>query len=197
MMNLRNYAVFEGRLTHDPKIMVNKDGSRKVLLTIACQNNYESTVRDEQGNTTRARQSEFVQLEAFISKENKTNGAYAFMEKGDLVGIHATVKASSYIDAAGQKQYRQCLLIKGVDLKETKTAKAARKARNAANTAPANAGNTGIAAQQTAPAPVAAAPVAPTAAINPAAMSAEQYQAYLAACAAMNNPAAMPFASVQ
>lgn len=197
MMNLRNYAVFEGRLTHDPKILVNKDGSRKVLLTIACQNNYESTVRDEQGNTTKARQSEFVQLEAFISKENKTNGAYAFMEKGDLVGIHATVKANSYIDAAGQKQYRQCLLIKNVDLKETKTAKAARKARTAANAAPANTGNTGVAAQQVMPAPVAAAPVAPVAAINPAAMTPEQYQAYLAACAAVNNPAAMPFASVQ
>lgn len=122
-MNQRNFGIVEGRLTRDPYLSVHKDGSRKVLLTIAARDNFGE------------KNTQFVGVAGFIPKEKTDNGVYDKLHQGDLVGIQYSVRSSNWTDANGQPRFDQELMIESIDFKETKavtTARAARKAGEAA-----------------------------------------------------------------
>ena len=110
-MNIRNYGVIEGRLTRDPSIITNKDGSRKVFISIAARDNFK--------NADGKRGTQFVSLEAFISNKQASNGVYGYMHKGDMVALHYTVKCFRYTPKDSTEEvFGQTLFIQEVDLKD-------------------------------------------------------------------------------
>lgn len=128
MANVRNQGTAIGRLTKDIAAFKNADGSRKMMVTLAVQNNY----KDSEGKTT----SEFISLEGFVPKD-KEDGVYALMHEGDLVGIGYSVKTNNYTDKDGNPQYGQVLRINDIELLETKATTDARAAKKAAGDVPA------------------------------------------------------------
>ena len=120
--NMRNFGICEGRLTRDPKVFTNSDGSKKVMLNVAVQDNFKSGPEQKKG-------SQFIQLEAFVSNKQNGIGVFGYMHKGDMVGLGYTVRTNNYTDRDGNKVYSQVLLIQDVDLKESKTTTDARMAK--------------------------------------------------------------------
>lgn len=123
MTNMRNFGIAEGRVTRDPKFLTNKDGSRKVLITIAAENNFT--------NKDGKREVEFVPLEGFIPEKKGNNGVFDLIHKGDMIGVCYRVKTNRYTQD-GQDVYRTVLAIQDVDLKESKSVTTARAAKNGA-----------------------------------------------------------------
>lgn len=119
MANIRNIGIAEGRLTKDPVVFNNSDGSKKVMVTVAVQDNYKNSGTGERG-------TQFINLEAFISNKSQGLGAFDYMHKGDLVGFEYTVRSNNYTDKDGVAHYGQVLFIQSTDLKETKKSQAAR-----------------------------------------------------------------------
>lgn len=124
-MNIKNFGVIVGRLTKNPVIFNNSDGSRKVMLTVAAQQNYK--------NAANERGTDFISLEAFVSNKSQGLGVYEYMHSGDMVGLSYTVKSNSY-EKNGETVYTQVLQVTDVDLMESKAAQA-RRAAVAANAA--------------------------------------------------------------
>ena len=112
MMNLNNYGVLTGRLAKDVFVFDNKDGSRKVKLTLAVQNNYR--------NAEGIHEAQFIPVEAFIPS-GKTLGAYDYMHKGDKITVQYVVKATHYTDVSSNEIYAVVLQIENVRLDETRT----------------------------------------------------------------------------
>ena len=123
MTNLNNYGIIEGRLTKEPKILANKDGSHKVFITIAAQDNFVSGPKKE-------RATQFVNLEAFVSKD-KTKSVYDSMATGDKIAVQYRVETPSY-EKDGQTVYRTVLTVESVQFKESKSEKDARQAAKVA-----------------------------------------------------------------
>lgn len=128
MINMRNFGIVEGRLVREPQTFENKDGSRKVKFTIAAQDNFRS--KGDDGKM--AKNSQFIQLEAFINKDRTGETVYDLIHKGDMVGVQFSVRSNNYTDASGNTVYSQILVAESVDLKETKATVNARKANAAA-----------------------------------------------------------------
>lgn len=120
MKNIRNYGVVTGRLTKDPDIRTNADGSRKVRFTVAVPDSFT----DREGK----RGSQFLPMEAFITSSHNGNGAFAYMNEGDLVSCSYTVHNNNYTDRNGQRVYGLVLLVDDIALLETKASKEARMA---------------------------------------------------------------------
>ena len=127
-MNQRNFGIAEGRLTKDVVIFPNSDGSKKAMVTVAVQDNFAG----KDGK----KDSQFINLEAFIPAGKDSNGVYDLMHTGDLVGLEYTVRTNNY-EKDGEMQYGQVLLIQNVDLKESKAVTDARMAGKATAAAPA------------------------------------------------------------
>lgn len=125
MKNIRNYGMVTGRLTKNPDIRTNSDGSRKVRFTVAVQDSYTS----KDGK----RGSQFIPLEAFLTASQQTNGAYDYVEEGDLVSCSYTVNNNNYTDRNGQKVYGLALLVGEIALLESKASKKARQEAKAAS----------------------------------------------------------------
>ena len=123
MSNLRNDCKFVGRLSKDPKVIKNKDGSKKVLITIACENNYK---------TKGERKAQFVPVQAFVPAD-KTNTVYDYMHSGDLIAVSCEFRNNDY-EKDGEKVYTMVMIIQTVDLLESKSVTTARHAAKVANT---------------------------------------------------------------
>lgn len=100
-MNVKNFGILSGRLSKDPKVFDNGDGSKKVYLTVACRNNYKSA-----DGTTGA---EFIDCEAFIPAGREL-GVYGYMEKGTPVTLVYSQRKDTYTKD-GETVYRQYNLI--------------------------------------------------------------------------------------
>lgn len=136
MTNIRNFGIAEGRLTRSPKVFTNKDGSRKIMITLAVQDNFKS-------GEDKKKKSQFISLEGLVPAEKADNGVYEYMAQGSLVALEYTVRSKQYTDKDGKEVYDQVLFIQNVDLKESKAQTEQRMAAQAASAA------------QAAPAPVA------------------------------------------
>lgn len=127
-MNQRNFGIAEGRLTADPTIFPNKDGSKKVKVKVAVRDNYKNS-KGEYG-------TQFLQFDGFIKKDATSDGVYAAIHQGDLVGIQYEPRTNNYEDPKTKEQvYGQVLLIQAIDLKESKSVTDARQADRAATAA--------------------------------------------------------------
>ena len=86
MLNLNNYGIVTGRLTTDPFIYQNSDGSRKIRITLAVSDNYK--------NTNGKRSTQFLPLEAFIPVDRKL-GVFDMVHAGDKISAAYTVKITT------------------------------------------------------------------------------------------------------
>lgn len=118
-INTSNFGIAQGRLTKDPVFFDNKDGSKKVMITVAAQDSFK--------NAAGERTTQFIQLEGFISNKSNGIGVYAYMHKGDMVNVAYGVRTNNY-EKDGKTVYSQVLSINGVQLLETKKSQAARTA---------------------------------------------------------------------
>ena len=103
-----------GRLAKDPLVFDNKDGSRKIKLTLAVQNNYRNSKTGEH-------EAQFIPVEAFIPADKQNLGAYDYMHKGDKITVQYVVKATRYTDVSSAEIYAVVLQIENVRLDETRT----------------------------------------------------------------------------
>lgn len=127
-INIQNNGFAIGRLTRDPKVFPNSDGSKKVLFTIAVPRNYK--------NSANERDSDFLPMEAFIPAARADLGVYGYMHKGDKVAIAYAVQSSTYTDKnTGAPVYKIGLNVQEVSLQESKATTAARAATAAAQAA--------------------------------------------------------------
>ena len=130
MMNLSNFGIAEGRVTKKPVSMDNKDGSKKVFVTVAAQDNFASGADKE-------RKSQFINLEGFVPKDRKYS-VYDKLEVGDKIAVQYRVETPSY-EKNGETVYKTALVIENVQFKESMAEKTARQARHAADAAAADA----------------------------------------------------------
>lgn len=130
-MNIRNYGISEGRVSKAPVTFRNQDGSVKVMLTVAVQDNYAG----KDGN----KGTQFINFEGFVRKDKvkvdangkEQLGVYDYIHKGDLIGIQYEVRTNNYKDKDGKDVYGQVLAIQQIDLKESKNVTDARQAKAA------------------------------------------------------------------
>lgn len=129
MFNIENYGITTGRLTTDPQVYENSDGSCKIRITVAAANNYK--------NRDGSRGAQFLPLEDFISakRARKGNRVYDLMHQGDKVTVQYTVKNNNYekVNAAGVSEmvYGIVLQIDNIRLLESRTTTSARQAAKA------------------------------------------------------------------
>lgn len=105
--NPRNFGIAIGRLGRDPKVFTNKDGSRKVLMSLAVRQNYKGA------DGTRG--VDWVDLEAFIPA-NSANGVYDLLHTGTKIQAMYTVATSTYVDKNGDSKRKQSLRVQSVEL---------------------------------------------------------------------------------
>ena len=123
MLNLNNYGIVTGRLTTDPFIYQNSDGSRKIRITLAVSDNYK--------NTNGKRSTQFLPLEAFIPVDRKL-GVFDMVHAGDKFSAAYTVKNNNYTDKNTNKMiYGLVLQIERISFEESKTTTTARQAAKA------------------------------------------------------------------
>lgn len=123
MLNLNNYGIVTGRLTTDPFIYQNNDGSRKIRITLAVNDNYK--------NTDGKRSTQFLPLEAFIPVDRKL-GVFDMIHAGDKISAAYTVKNNNYTDKNTNKMvYGLVLQIERISFEESKTTTTARQAAKA------------------------------------------------------------------
>lgn len=139
MINMLNVGQATGRLTKDPYIVTNRDGSRRVFLTIAAADGY--TRRDGK------RGAQFIPVEAFIPA-NRRDGLYALLDRGSAVSIAYSVRNNNYMDKkSGQMHYGITLHVESIRLAESREAAELRRSHmsSTANMNPsANRGKAGI-----------------------------------------------------
>ena len=126
MFNLNNYGVATGRLTADPFVYQNTDGSQKVRITLAASDNYK--------NADGKRSTQFLPFEAFIPAERNL-GVFGMIQSGDKISIAYTVKNNNYRDKSTNEMiYGIVLQIEKISLEESKATTAARQAAKASGT---------------------------------------------------------------
>ena len=112
-MNLNNYSVLKGNLARDPEIKVNeKDGSRRVLVTVAVNRNY----KDKTGNYP----VDYISCEGYFSAKVKGNGIFDRVVKGSRVEILGELCSAMWTDEAGTKHYKQLLFMNQASYGESK-----------------------------------------------------------------------------
>lgn len=126
MFNLNNYGVATGRLTADPFVYQNTDGSQKVRITLAASDNYK--------NADGKRSTQFLPFEAFIPAERNL-GVFGMIHSGDKISVAYTVKNNNYRDKTTNEMiYGIILQIEKISLEESKATTTARQAAKASGT---------------------------------------------------------------
>lgn len=126
MFNLNNYGVATGRLTADPFVYQNADGSQKVRITLATNDNYK--------NADGKRSTQFLPFEAFIPAERNL-GVFSMIHSGDKISVAYTVKNNNYRDKnTNEMIYGIVLQIEKISLEESKATTTARQAAKASGT---------------------------------------------------------------
>lgn len=123
MANPNNTGIVIGHMTDEVKVFTNKDGSRKIMYTVAASDNF----KDKDGN----RGTQFIPLEAFVRADKADNGVYDRMHKGDAVAVTYSVRNNNYTKESGEKVYGITLLTDAVSLLDSKATSDARQAARA------------------------------------------------------------------
>ncbi len=126
MFNLENFGITTGRLTADPQIYDNADGSKKVRITVAAPNAYK--------NRDGGRGTQFIPLESFIPAERAVNGdgVFGMLHQGDKVTAQYSVRNNNYARADGERVYGIVLQIDAIRFGETRAVVSARQQAKAA-----------------------------------------------------------------
>lgn len=106
-MAANNHFNLTGGVTRTPKILDNKDGSKKVLFTIACG---AGRFVDD------AELTNFIPVEAFIPASFKNAKPYTSLTPGAIVAVEGTIRSSHHTDKDGQEQYAVVNHIEDIDV---------------------------------------------------------------------------------
>ncbi len=101
-INQRNLVMLEGRLTVDPVVFQNRDGSEKWLLKLAVDRPYRKNAKDDQPT------ADFIPVESFVGAQQvhaNQRGLLPYLTKGSALQVMATIQTGSYTDKSGQTQY--------------------------------------------------------------------------------------------
>ena len=98
-----NSLQLTGRLAKDPYINENKDGSKKINMTLAVSASY----KDSDGKA----HVDYIDVETFISKERKSIGGYEFIKKGTRVGVTGRLRQNIYTDKNNKTVYKQVVVV--------------------------------------------------------------------------------------
>lgn len=119
-MSAVNSFVITGRASKAISAFQNQDGSRKMMLSIAVQQDYKN--KDGKVGT------DFINVEGYVPA-NKGDGVYACINKGDLISVTGRIASNNYTDKDGKAVYGQVLRVEKIALLESKAVTDARKAR--------------------------------------------------------------------
>lgn len=96
-MNLNNHGIITGRLTRDPKIVQNNDGSHKVRFTVAAVDNFQ---------TKGEYRPQFIPLESYVRKDSHMLKVYDKLKKGSSITAATSIRTPDpYVDTNGEKVY--------------------------------------------------------------------------------------------
>ena len=126
-MNTNNFGILRGRLTADPVVFANKDGSSKVKFTIAAENNYK---------TDGKREAQMIPVETYVKEYAKS--PYASIHKGDKITVEFSLRNNNY-EKNGTMIYSTIAFVENITFEESKAVTEARAAERAAAQAPAQA----------------------------------------------------------
>ncbi len=121
MSNLNNFGSVTGNLTSDPRVHVNKDGSKTVYVTVAAQDNFRS-------GPNKTYRKQFVQLERWL-KPGSNLAVFDLMKKGALWTIGYSVQSDNYVGDDGQRHYVQRLHIDSAQIRDPKPGRSETPAR--------------------------------------------------------------------
>lgn len=119
LINPRNFGVTTGRLTKDPVVFENNDGSRKYIMNVAIRDNFRSGDDGSYG-------SQFMDFTGFVPKD-ASSAIYDTAKKGDLVTVSYELRNDNWTDKGGQQHFDVTLRVTGVDLLEPKSTREARQ----------------------------------------------------------------------
>lgn len=155
MSNPRNSGTVIGRLTKDPVVFTNQDGSKKVAFTLMSDHDYT----DAQGN----RGADAVPVEAFVRATTNGTGPFASIHKGDLVVVAVKLKQDRY-QKNGVEVFELKAVVQSITFLEPRSVT---QARVSERVAAAEAQNQALQTQVQDPAPAAvAAPAVATSAVQ-------------------------------
>lgn len=119
MSNPNSTASVIGRLANDPRVFVNPDGSKKVILTAFVDRGYT----DAKGN----RVSDALPFETFVRAQTAGIGPFEHVHKGDLVALSYEPRMNRYAKN-GVEVFEVKLEIQGISFLEPRTITQARLA---------------------------------------------------------------------
>lgn len=130
MSNAANNGTLIGRLAADPKAFENKDGSKKVLMTIYVDRNYKTA-----DNKTI---SDAISVEAFVSNKTKDLGPYSYVHQGSLVALNTHIEQLGYEAANGEKVFgKTTVVVDDIQFLESRAVTQGRLAKRVVAEAPA------------------------------------------------------------
>jgi len=128
-VNAANNGNLIGRLANDPKAFENKDGSKKVVVTLYVDRAYK-----KEGKTV----SDAISLEAFVNKATNGLGPFGFVHKGDLVAVSTHIEQMPYTAPSGETVYPDPkVVIDDIQFLESRTTTQSRLAKRTVEGAPA------------------------------------------------------------
>ncbi len=89
-----NSVALVGRLTHDPEIKENPDGSIRVVIDLAINRDYK--------NAEGVYETDFIRCTLWNEIANKTK---EYCHKGDVIGIKGKLQTNSYENNKNEKRY--------------------------------------------------------------------------------------------
>ena len=119
MFNLDNHGELTGRLTDSIKTFVNRDGSRRLLFTLAAQ--------DAHRNRSGQKGTQFIQLTAFVPA-GRNSTIYDNIHKGDKISCAYSLRNNNYTDKAGVQHFDIEIFVEDVKIQEPKSITNARHA---------------------------------------------------------------------
>lgn len=90
MKNINNNGTLNGILKADPVFVNNKDGSKKALITLTCN----EQVMDINGNIINITRN--IPMQGFIPKTYKGLGPYGFIKSGEYIETEYCIKSNKY-----------------------------------------------------------------------------------------------------
>lgn len=110
--NKDNLSTLKGTLVEKPRIYLNKDGSRKIIITLAVKRNFR--------NKNGIFETDFIKLQDFLPSNNSDNGPYDNLSKGDIITVTSEDRSSIYTNSEGKKVYTQFKYITSLQIEKNK-----------------------------------------------------------------------------
>ena len=107
-----NRVNLTGRLTSNPELRVNQNGSNICRFALAVARKYKNAMGEYD--------SDFIHCVAFNKTADTVN---KYVQKGDLLGVEGKIQTGSYTANDGSKRYTTDVVVDGIDFLQTKKAK--------------------------------------------------------------------------